>query len=220
MNFWYRSCPAGHYPYTVQRGDTLYYIANRLEVRLEDIISANPGIDPYHLMVGQMICIPACPPHFTPKIIEPGDTLYQIAQTWQVSVESILQANPGIDPNYLRVGQRICIPTLGPPGQSDQQTIQNAMQHDIDLLKEESSTQQTMESNYGNSTDRTRVLKVTGQELQFDVVPVIFQADYRGHYTAGESYPYYTDAAMGGQRGIVVKDDFGIWHSFGYRVPI
>lgn len=69
-------------------------------------------------------------------------------------------------------------------------------------------------------TETTRVLKATASELQFDAAPVTFSGEYNGHYTVGKSYPYYSDAAMGGQRGITVKDNFGVWHTFGYRVPI
>lgn len=111
---WYyanQQCPENHYPYVIQPGDTLYRIAQRLEVSLQRIIEANPGIDPNNLRVGQVICIPACPPNHTPYIIQPGDTLYRIAMMYNVTVEDILDANPGIDPRYLRVGQRICIPT-------------------------------------------------------------------------------------------------------------
>jgi hypothetical protein len=88
------------------------------------------------------------------------------------------------------------------------------------MLKAESSAQQIEQTNYGSSTQTTRALKVTGSELQFDAAPVVFAGNYVGHYTTGGSYPYYADAASGGQRGITVKDNFGVWHSFGYHVPI
>jgi len=42
--------------------------------------------------------------------IRPGDTLYNLARRYYTTVNAILTANPGIDPNYLRVGQRITIP--------------------------------------------------------------------------------------------------------------
>jgi LysM repeat protein len=217
---YFRQCPANHYPYTVQAGETLSSIAMRLEVSLARIMAANPGVNPYYLQIGQVLCIPACPPHHTPKMIEPGDTLYHIAQTYGVTVASILEANPGVDPNYLRVGQRLCIPAATVPGHVDCQAVIAAMQSDIDMLKAESSAQQTEQANYGTSTQTTRALKVTGSELQFDAAPVVFAGNFVGHYTAGSSYPYYADAASGGQRGITVKDNFGVWHSFGYHVPI
>lgn len=109
--YFYRQCPQGQYPYTIQPGDTLNYIALRLEKSVPRIMAANPGIDPYNLRVGQVICIPACPPNHRPIIIQTGDTLYQISRENGVTIDSILEANPSVDPNYLRVGQRICIPT-------------------------------------------------------------------------------------------------------------
>ncbi|BAH07561.1 LysM peptidoglycan-binding domain-containing protein [Clostridium kluyveri] len=216
----YRQCPATHYPYVIQSGDTLNRIAYRLGVSLQGIMTSNPGIDPYYLRVGQIICIPTCPPNHTSKILQPGDTLYKIAQAYNVSVESILEANPGIDPNYLRVGQRLCIPLVCDPEYSNYGETITAMQNDINMLKSESVVQKTIESNYGNSTQTTNALKVTDMELEFDAVPVTFSGNYKGHYTVGKKYNYYTDAASGGQRGITVKDNFGVWHSFGYHVSL
>lgn len=217
---YYRQCPANHYPYIIQPGDTLNIIAYRLEVSVSRIVAANPGINPYNLRIGQILCIPACPPNHVPKIIQPGDTLYKIAQTYNVTIDSILEANPGINPNYLRVGQRICIPSACALESSNYKETIAAMQADINMLKEDSSVQKAEESNYGSSTRTTRALKVTDGELQFDAAPVTFSENYKGHYTVGKNYPYYTDAAMGGQRGITVKDNFGVWHTFGYRVTL
>lgn len=105
-----RQCPNNHYPYIIQAGDSLYSISLRLEVSLKRILEANPGINPYRLRIGQIICIPACPPNYTEYIIQPGDTLSKIAIKFNVTIESILKANPSVDPNYLRIAQRICIP--------------------------------------------------------------------------------------------------------------
>lgn len=43
-------------------------------------------------------------------IVQPGDTLYSIADYFDVSVYAILNANPGLNPNYLYIGQRLRIP--------------------------------------------------------------------------------------------------------------
>ena len=43
-------------------------------------------------------------------IIKTGDTLYKIAMVYNISVASLLAANPGIDPGQLSVGQQIKIP--------------------------------------------------------------------------------------------------------------
>ena len=42
--------------------------------------------------------------------IRPGDTLYNLARRFYTRINSILTANPGINPNTLRIGQRIIIP--------------------------------------------------------------------------------------------------------------
>ena len=43
-------------------------------------------------------------------VVKAGDTLYKLAQTYNVSVDAIIKANPGINPNMLMIGQIICIP--------------------------------------------------------------------------------------------------------------
>ena len=51
-------CPQGTMSYTVRSGDTLYLLAHRYNTTVEAIMRANPGIDPYNLQIGQVICIP------------------------------------------------------------------------------------------------------------------------------------------------------------------
>ncbi|MBC7325206.1 MAG: LysM peptidoglycan-binding domain-containing protein [Moorella sp. (in: Bacteria)] len=111
-------CPAGTFPYAVQAGDTYWLLAQRFNTTIEAIMAANPGVDPNNLQIGQVICIPRfgpppprpCPPGLKPYTIQPGDTLWEIARHYGTTVENILSYNPGLDPNYLRVGQIICIP--------------------------------------------------------------------------------------------------------------
>jgi LysM domain len=40
-------------------------------------------------------------------IVEYGDTLGALAETYRTSVERLVELNPGIDPAALRVGQRV-----------------------------------------------------------------------------------------------------------------
>lgn len=105
------------------------------------------------------------------------------------------------------------------PVTTDQETIQ-ALTNEINMLKSESTAQQIMESNYGTSTQVTNVVKVTDTEFQVEAAPVSFEGNFKGLFTEGKSYPYYSDAAMGGQRGVIIKDNYGVWHSFGYKEPI
>jgi hypothetical protein len=51
-------CPAGTTAYYVQYGDTVWGIAEDFNVDIDDLIAANPGMDPENLDVGERICIP------------------------------------------------------------------------------------------------------------------------------------------------------------------
>ena len=109
-------CPGG-FLYTIRAGDTFFSLASRFGVTLQALTSANPGVDPNRLQIGQQICIPAPAPVPTPVtcpgfiyIIQSGDTLSALAQRFGTTVSAITAANPGINPNNLQVGQNVCIP--------------------------------------------------------------------------------------------------------------
>lgn len=111
-------CPGGT-PHTIRAGDTLAALAGRFSTSVEAITAANPGIDPFNLQIGQVICIPGPAPGFcpagTPYTIRPGDTLYLIARRFNITLPVLIAANPGIDPLQLQVGQNICVPVAPPP---------------------------------------------------------------------------------------------------------
>lgn len=111
-------CPIGTSPYEIKRGDTLAAIATRFNTNVESILVANPGIIPERLNIGQVICIPqektvqpACPMLNT-YVVKKGDTLFAISRQFNLPLQSILNANPGIVPEALQVGQVICLPVL------------------------------------------------------------------------------------------------------------
>jgi len=95
--------------YVVQPGDTLYRIAQRHRTTVTAILALNPQIeDPNYIVPGQIIVLPSRP--YRQYVIQPGDTLYRIAQLFGVTVEAIIEANPGIDPQSLQVARIINIP--------------------------------------------------------------------------------------------------------------
>lgn len=53
---------------------------------------------------------PSPSPGTIPYIIKSGDTFYKLAQTYGISLASIIAANPGVNPTKLYVGQQIQIP--------------------------------------------------------------------------------------------------------------
>ena len=115
----YPPCPGGTI-YIIRAGDTLYAIAQRFGTTVNALIAANPGINPLNLIIGQPICIPVPGPTPVPcpgfyYTIQPGDTYYLIALRYGTTVDALIRANPGVDPNRLVIGQRICVPVAAPP---------------------------------------------------------------------------------------------------------
>lgn len=108
-----RPCPGG-FLYTIKAGDTYFSIAQRFGTVVSALIAANPGVDPNRLAVGEQICVPAPAPVPCPggrrHTIVAGDTLFSLARRFNSTVQAIINANPGIDPNSLQVGRIICIP--------------------------------------------------------------------------------------------------------------
>jgi len=114
-------CPPGTMEYTIRAGDTFFSLAQRFGTTVQAIQRANPGVNPDRLQIGQVICIPTVTPPVTcPRgtfayTIRAGDTFFSLAQRFSTTVQAIQRANPGVDPNALRIGQIICIPRVAPP---------------------------------------------------------------------------------------------------------
>lgn len=64
-----------------------------------------------------------CPTGSMPYTIKAGDTFFNIARTFGISLDALLRANPGVDPDRLFIGQVICVPTAGPPTPSNCPTL-------------------------------------------------------------------------------------------------
>ncbi|HBF38025.1 MAG TPA: hypothetical protein DDW50_11955 [Firmicutes bacterium] len=103
--------------YTVKPGDTMFFIAKRNNISLQELINANPQIaDPNTIYPGQVLCIPIAP--MTPNCagnqtyrVVSGDTMFEIARRFGITLDALIAANPQIpDPNLIFPGQEICIP--------------------------------------------------------------------------------------------------------------
>ena len=100
--------------YVVKRGDTLYGISNQYGVSVTELASLN-GVNADTLQVGQQLLIPSRsgvnPDNMFMYTVKKGDTLYNIARVYGVSVSAIKDLNY-LTNNNLYVGQVIRIPEI------------------------------------------------------------------------------------------------------------
>ena len=104
---------AGLYP--VAPGDTLWALSRRFGVSLEAMLALNGEVDPVRLKVGQLVTVPADGSVVTSELlifpVSAGDSLWSIARRFDISVEALAAANPGVDPLHLREGQTLRVPS-------------------------------------------------------------------------------------------------------------
>ncbi|NLO82201.1 MAG: LysM peptidoglycan-binding domain-containing protein [Clostridiales bacterium] len=103
--------------YIVQPGDSLYRIAQRFNVPLNELIRVNQIPPPYIIYPGQKIFVPGVEPPKPPPggqvyIVQPGDTLYSIAEKFNLPLDSIIRLNNIPRPDLIYPGQRLILPAL------------------------------------------------------------------------------------------------------------
>ena len=100
--------------YTVQSGDSLWSIANKFGVTVNDLKNAN-GLTSNLLSIGQVLIIPSSStnnptnPSYTTYTVRSGDSLWSIANRFGVTVDAIKTLN-NLTSNLLSVGQVLQIP--------------------------------------------------------------------------------------------------------------
>lgn len=99
--------------YVVQENEQLNDIANKLGVKVEDILAIN-GEDLSNLKAGQKINVPVkINKNFDYYVVKKGDTLYSIANANNIDLEILSEIN-GIEIyDYLYPGQIIMVPKKG-----------------------------------------------------------------------------------------------------------
>lgn len=111
--------PGTHVLYTIQPGDTLYQIANRLGTNVPALVQANalypPITDPDFIRPGWKL-IARVPGMSQESVllyqVAPGDTLYRIARMFSNDVNRLAELNRLPGPNELRVAQLLYIPAF------------------------------------------------------------------------------------------------------------
>ena len=98
--------------YMVQRGDTLYSIARRLNTTVDELKRIN-NLDNDNLKVGQILQIPTEAVYEDEEniyTVKPGDTLYSIARDKGTTVDEIKALN-NLNSNTLTIGKLLKLPS-------------------------------------------------------------------------------------------------------------
>ena len=93
--------------YVVKKGDSLYSIARRYNISVDDLKAANNKTSNL-LSIDEVLIIPTSTSSKTYKV-KAGDSLWKIATNYGVSVNALKEAN-GLSSNIISIGQVLVIP--------------------------------------------------------------------------------------------------------------
>ncbi|MGW3177747.1 LysM peptidoglycan-binding domain-containing protein [Kitasatospora sp. NPDC001119] len=205
--------------HTVAVGDTLSAVATRYDVGLDAVVNANPQLlDPDRIEAGQVISLPtattgaSAPPTHT---VVPGDTLWDIAACYRVTLEALIAANASTvaNPDLIFPGQDIVIPdgSAPVPRPASPKTPAPAATPEPDapalapLAEEPPATVSTSYSNdlAGWIEEARDILRANG-----DLVPSAAAIEHRamvesGGNPAAENHWDSNEAAYGGTYGLL-----------------
>ena len=131
--------------HTISKGDNLTSIAKKYGVKPKDISNANPDV-PKILKLNSVLLIPSANQSVikAKEIVAPTttadshevlakQTLWGISKQYKVTVEELKRANPSLETEGLKIGQRINIPT----GNNNQIAKQTPIENTVVLEKVE-----------------------------------------------------------------------------------
>lgn len=105
--------------YEVKRGDTLAEIARQHGTTVSALVEANNLTNPDRIYAGQVLTIPDQEGSTSTSYrVMSGDSLARIARAHGVTVAALIQANNLANPDLIRIGQELLIPTNGSAAKS------------------------------------------------------------------------------------------------------
>ena len=109
--------------HTIKKGETLGGIAHSYGLSLPALAKANGLADPNRIVAGSVLSIPdpagpspsstttAKKPAASSHTVQPGETVEQVARRYGVSVSALAAANGLADPDFVRLGTVLRIPS-------------------------------------------------------------------------------------------------------------
>ena len=94
--------------YQVKLGDTLYSIANKYNLSVNELKILNNLVND-NLAIGQLLNVPSGLSLVNSYVVEKGDTLYSLAKKFDISVNKLKEYN-NLSNNLLNIGQKLLIP--------------------------------------------------------------------------------------------------------------
>lgn len=134
-----------YFIHTVERGQTLYSIANMYQVSVEAIQSLNPGSE-NGIREGSILKIPQESGSYVYHTIQPKETLYSLAKQYYMKGEDIISVNPGLSVETFQTGKIIRIPTnlVTTPIENGNETINSINTNRLLYQTETSGRMQTV----------------------------------------------------------------------------
>lgn len=151
--------------YIVMNGDSLYSIANKYNISVSDLIDFN-ALPSTILTVGEVIRIPKNSVNGKENVytVKPGDTLYRIANTYNVNINDLINAN-NLTSNILSIGQELVIP-IKPVSEEDYAVYEVVSGDTLYSIARRFNTKVDAIKSYNNLT--SNLLNV-GQVLQIPI---------------------------------------------------
>lgn len=108
--------------YVVKDGDTLYKIAKEYDLKLIDVLKANPYVNVYNLQAGDELCLPTFPNsgmnmHGNIKeeendayVTQEGDTLNDLLEYFKTDYTTLFEFNPALKDLPIQAGTIVHAP--------------------------------------------------------------------------------------------------------------
>lgn len=100
--------------HVIEKGDTLYSIAQKYHTRVRILLDLNPFVDIYNLQPGDEICIPVetLPDQmeFRPYVVKRDETIGSVLQKFSISFEELARVNKVLSNQKMPPGTILLLP--------------------------------------------------------------------------------------------------------------